>query len=201
MPTAEQIEEFLKEHIFPELEKGRAGFDMPHTQAVVFYLKEILNNSPSINVDNIVLLIAAYAHDWGYADLFTQGKPINYEEVKNAKKLHMELGVQKIHSLLKDPFFSFITTEQKERIIHLVGIHDKLVELKEIDELVLMEADTLGGLDIKLITPFKDKESNIKYIEGVKAKRVPLFITEFGKSKVEELIKKREQYASQLQHD
>jgi hypothetical protein len=195
-----QLETYLQDKIFPELEKGRPDFDRPHTESVVFYLKEILKNTPNLSVDFIVLLISAYAHDWGYAGLFKNGKVLRLQDIMNMKELHAEKGVEKVTELLKDDFFVFLTDQQKERIMHLVGIHDRLKLLKDVDELVLMEADTLGGLDTDKIKPTVDNKSNEKFLRGVKELRMPLFITDYGKQKVKELIEKRKDYYKNKQH-
>ncbi len=198
VPSTAEIESHLQQAIFPELEQGRPGWDKPHTIAVVYYLKEIINNSPEYSIDYPVLLIAAYAHDWGYAGLFEKGKEIKLKDILDVKALHMEIGVKKISALLNDDFFRFLTDDQKERIIHLVGVHDKLSEIKDTDERILVEADTLGGLDTDLIKPFADKESSDRYIRGVEKKRIPLFITDYGKKMVKNLIEKRKRYYSSI---
>jgi hypothetical protein len=95
---------------------------------------------------------------------------------------------------LNDKIFSFLTDKQKKRCIHLVAVHDSLADLKDNDELVLMEADTLGGLDTSFVKPTFDFESNDKYMRGVKEKRVPKFITKFGKKAVKTLIQRRTDY-------
>ncbi len=189
-----EIEKHLQDTIFPELEEGRPGWDKPHTEAVVYYLKKIIHHAPHLKPDFVVLLIAAYAHDWGYARLFHKGKEIKLHDIIAMKQLHMEIGAEKITALLENPFFSFLTPEQKLRTIHLVAVHDKLKQLTETDELILMEADTLGGLDTDFIKPFADKESSDKYIRGVEVKRQPLFITSWGKEKLVELMEKRKKY-------
>jgi len=95
--------------------------------------------------------------------------------------------------------FSFLVDNQKKRCIHLVAVHDKLDKLKDNDEFVLMEADTLGGLDMNLIKPTFDFESNERYMRGVKEKRVPKFITNFSKETVKGLIQGRMDYYSKRQ--
>lgn len=190
------IEEYLREKILPDLEKGRPAFDKPHTLAVVHWLKRIIKYVPELNLDKNVLLISAYAHDWGYAEMFSQGQQLQYADVKNAKVEHMRLGASKLRSLLNDIFFSFLTDKQKKRCVHLVAVHDSLDDLKNRDEFVLMEADTLGGLDVNLVKPTFDFESNEKYILSVKEKREPKFITEFGKRAVKTLIQRRIEYYS-----
>lgn len=187
-------EDILKTTILPELEVGRPNWDKPHTEAVAEHIKAIMDNSPALNLDKEVLIIAAYAHDWGYAGLFEGGKPLEIDDVDKAKEAHMAIGADKLTELLKDKAFDFLTKDQKQRAIHLVKTHDKLDTLTEPDELVLMEADTLGGLDIEKVKPSFNRASNEKYMRGVKAKRYPLFITDYGKVQFERLYKSREDY-------
>jgi hypothetical protein len=119
---------------------------------------------------------------------------MDFAKVENAKPLHMELGAKKIQKLLEDDFFSFLTTEQKERCVHLVAVHDKKFEIKDTDELVLMEADMLSSLQISSGKPVYDAESNKKFMEAMLATRIPKFITEFGKNEANKLIQAREDY-------
>lgn len=112
-----KLEKYLKERILPDLEKSRGGFDKIHTLEVVDWLKQIIAHNPNLKLDKDVLLIAAYAHDWGYSDLFKEGEAMQFEKVENAKELHMELGAKKLKKLLEDSFFSFLTAKQKERSI------------------------------------------------------------------------------------
>src|SRR3989339_1579799 len=176
------LEKYLKEKILPDLEKSRGGFDKIHTLEVVAWLKQIINHNPKLKLDETVLIIAAYAHDWGYADIFRDGQIMNFEIIENAKKLHMELGAKKIERLLADNFFSFLTDTQKSRCIHLVAVHDKKFEINDIDELILMEADMLSALDVNSSKPVLDFESNKKFMKAILATRIPKFITEFSKS-------------------
>lgn len=89
------LEKNLQKIIFPSLEQGRQGVDKPHTEAVVHYLKLIVKNNPQLNLDLIVLLIAAYAHDWGYGGMFENGKSLQMADVAGAKEQHMLLGSDK----------------------------------------------------------------------------------------------------------
>jgi len=188
----------LREKILPDLEKSRNGFDKIHTLEVIDWLKKIIEHNPNLKLDEDVLLIAAYAHDWGYSDLFREGEEMQFVKVEGAKKLHMELGAKKMEKLLKENFFSFLTDIQKERAIHLVAVHDKKFELKDVDELVLMEADMLSGLDINTNKPIFDAESNKKFMEAMLATRIPLFITEFSKTEMKRLVKAREDYYNKI---
>lgn len=189
-----ELENYLKEKILPDLEKSRGGFDNIHTLEVVAWLKKIIDANPKLNLDKIVLLIAAYAHDWGYSDIFKAGQIMDFEIVEKAKSLHMELGAKKTQKLLRDDFFSFLTDKQKKRCIHLVAVHDKKFEIKDTDELILMEADMLSGMQISPGKPIYDAESNKKLMEAMLATRIPKFITEFSKNEAKKLIKARKDY-------
>ncbi len=186
-----KLENYLKGKIFPDLEKGRPNWDKPHTIAVVAWLKRILENSSDLNLDYPVLLTSAYTHDWGYSQIYSPDKLTNYNQVQNAKVLHMGLGANKVKELLNDNFFSFLSQSQKKRIVHLVKIHDRLDRLDEIDELILMEADTLGALDVSLVKPTFDCQSNLRYIEEVRKKRISKFITDYSKKASEKLVEAR----------
>src|SRR3989339_409147 len=95
-PKTIKLEKYLKENILPDLEKSRNGFDKIHTLEVVDWLKQIIEHNSDLKLDKDVLLIAAYAHDWGYSDLFTESEVMQFEKVENAKILHMELSAQKL---------------------------------------------------------------------------------------------------------
>lgn len=187
------LERFLQERIFGDLEKGRST-DKEHTVLVVEKLKEIVRNSPNFEVDLDVLLIAAYAHDWGYADLFENKLPLNLAEIGKNKDTHMLIGAKKLTELLRDPFFDFLTDMQKERAVHLVGAHDKLADLKDVDELILMEADTLGGLEPDVMGVFEYEESEVRFMQKNRDKRFVIFITDYGKREYERLFQKRQEF-------
>jgi len=185
-----RTEAFLKERIFPDLERGRPAWDAPHTEAVVFYAREIARAERG-TLDEDVFLIVAYAHDWGYADLFESGKYVGNDDIKKVKKLHARISGEKISILLKNNVFDYLTSEQKERICHLVLMHDRLDELKDRDEFFFMEADTLGQLDISRSLPTFNADDNERYLKKVEKERLPRFLTSYGKKKAEELFRRR----------
>jgi hypothetical protein len=189
------VEKFLQDTIFPDLEEGRPNWDKPHTEAVVSYMKEIIENVPSLKEMEDVLIISAYAHDWGYAGLFHDGKPVDIERIKESKKLHMILGAEKIKNLLKEPIFDYLSKEQKERIIHLVRVHDRLDDyLKAEDELTLFEADLMGMLDVVKVKPTFDKETNDSWMQVCRKQRFHQLYHEYSRKKVEELFAERMAY-------
>jgi hypothetical protein len=190
----DELEAYLKEKILPDLEKSRGGFDKIHTLEVVEWLKKIMSHHPELGLDEMVIVIAAYAHDWGYSDIFEEGEVMDFEKVEGVKALHMELGAKKVEQLLHDDFFDFLSEEQKAHVVHLVAVHDKKFELKDVDELVLMEADMLSALYIGGEKPKNDVVWNAKFMEAMKTTRLPKFITEYGKREAARLVKEREEY-------
>ncbi|HET7528708.1 MAG TPA: HD domain-containing protein [Candidatus Saccharimonadales bacterium] len=187
-------EEVLKARILPELERGRPSWDKPHTEAVVGYIKEIIKNNPQLNLDADVLITAAYAHDWGYGGLFEAGRPVTMAENTNQKEAHMRIGAKKIEELLNDSAFDYLSPYQKQRIIHLVAVHDDLDALKDPDELVLMEADTLGVADVNATTPTHSLDEYKQWLRKTEEKRVGHFITDYSKTKAHELLAERAEW-------
>lgn len=192
----ERYERVLAEHIFPELERGRPNWDRPHTISVV--AKAIIANSRDIPVDAAVIIIAAYAHDRGYADLFEGGRPASLDRIKQEKPLHMQIGARKLEELLKDEAFSTLTPEQKARAVHLVSVHDRTEELTGNDERILMEADTLGAIDINGVKPTFKQAENAKYLAKTRTNRLAFFLTPYAKEEFERLVKEREEYYAAL---
>lgn len=157
-------------------------------------MKKIIKHNPDLKLDKTVLLIASYAHDWGYSKIFTEGQIMNAKIIEKAKPLHMKLGAEKTKKLLQDEFFSFLTPEQKTRCIHLVAVHDKKFEIKDTDEIILMEADVLSGLDVNTKKPILDAKSNKEFMASMLNIRIPKFITEFSKKEATRLIQARKKY-------
>ena|SRR3989338_1449025 len=193
-PNLNNLEKYLQEKILPDLEKSRGGFDKIHTLEVAGWLKQIISHNPKLKLDKTVLLIAAYAHDWGYSKIFKAGQIMNIEIIERAKPLHMKLGAEKTKKLLNDKFFSFLTEKQKERCAHLVAVHDKKYEIKDTDEIVLMEADMLSTLDMGTNKPVIDVESNKIVMDSILNIRLPKFITKFSKNEAKKLIQIRKDY-------
>lgn len=186
------LEQAIQDAVFPLLVKGRPNWDLPHTKNVVKYIKELLAHNPQLDVDHTVLLIAAYAHDIGYMGLFDTSSARNLQKILDKKAEHMLRGAEMLTKILTSPQFDTLTSIQKARAIHLVRVHDALKQLKDTDELLLMEADTLGGLDTSGTKPFEDPTSGIRYLKGVNHARRPRFITKYGKQLFDKLFRERQ---------
>lgn len=124
-------------------------------------------------------------------------KGLLLDRVKEVKTLHMINGAKKIQGLMTRPEFNFLSQQQKDRVIHLVGIHDKLSELKDVDELVLMEADTLGAMDTTLVKPSFNYEDGHRWMENTRKNRMSRFITDYSKKEAEKLMGQFEEYYEQ----
>lgn len=152
----------LENYALGFLRQGRKDWDEPHTRAVVYYAELIARKE---GLDVLVLVSAAWLHDIGYYGQFKPGESEQFGEVMDRKKAHMVEGAKMAEDFLKRPEIQpFYTQEQRDRVVHLVSVHDKIEELREIDEIALMEADTLGAIDIERVKPTFNKEDGRKYI-------------------------------------
>lgn len=181
------IRRYLEQSIFPDLKKGRTNWDLPHTKSVVSWVEKIITQSYPKYPEPQVLIISAYAHDWGYSQIFSHPNP-SLDQILAVKKQHAIYSAQKVRILLKDDIFTFLNSSQKRRICHLVTIHDNLSKLTELDELILMEADTLGSLEThQHFSTFDDKSTN-RWLSGVIKSRLPRFITPFSRAHAHKLL-------------
>lgn len=183
-----QAEVVLRQTILKDLaNKGRKDYDKPHTEAVVFWIKHLLTSLP--HLDSQVLITAAYAHDWGYSRVKGMSDSRDFSSMIKLKPLHMQFGAQMIENLLYAKLAKYYTEAQKLRIIHLVSVHDKVRELKDEDELTLMEADTLGGLDRTRAPATLSRKDTKTYLRtSIYNLRLPRFIHEEAKSIAETLL-------------
>jgi putative nucleotidyltransferase with HDIG domain len=168
------------------LRQGRAGWDEPHTRVVVYYARAL---ATAAGVDPLVAVTVAWLHDIGYAGLFAREDSSRHTVVKSRKALHMERGAALAREFVAQPDVApFYTPAQRDRIVHLVGVHDNVEALSAPDEIVFMEADTLGALDIHRVTPTYDYKSGLRYLEGVRRRRAPRFATSLGRQYLAELL-------------
>lgn len=191
-----KIERVLETHIYPDLNKGRKDFDLPHTKAVVYWMKWLIANHPKMNkLNSKILIAAAYAHDWGYIGLF-DGLNSNDPQVIAQKKVeHMTRGSAKIEKLLSEKLSDLFTREEILRTSHLVLMHDKLAELHDEDELMMMEADTMGILDVSRVKPTFSKEDNERFLTTeIDQLRLPAFIHEYAKKVATNLADQRRNF-------
>ncbi|MFX1535407.1 MAG: HD domain-containing protein [Promethearchaeota archaeon] len=180
-----QVKEAVDEYARKFLEKGRGDFDPTHTEAAVYYALLI---GSYYGLDPAVLYTSARCHDIGYAGHIERDKAHQFVRVEAAKADHMEVGAERVRTFLeREDIKDHYTQAQKDLIIHLVLVHDRVEDLKTLYEIIIMEADTLAAISlnaldhITVITTFslKDREKYIK--ERLKKRRYLHFKTYPGK--------------------
>lgn len=178
-------EQFLIDTVLPQLERGRVGWDLPHTQHVVRYCKQILRAHPELGLTREVLVTVAYVHDYGYiyfADQLQKGPTQGV-----AKQMHARKSATYWERIQDEPVFGCFSREQKKRIQHLICVHDDIENLTDTDELAFMEADTLGAL----VMGNKDKIGEDRYntyIDFTNKRRVSRFITQYSRDEVVRIL-------------
>ncbi len=196
-----KIERILRQIILKDLaNKGRPKWDKPHTEAVVHWMKHLLVeiNNPQINPK--VMITAAYAHDWGYAQLFDLTKPVSINDSRSQKDLHMKRSQHMIERLIYERMARYFSAIEVLRITHLVSVHDYPDKLKDEDEILLMECDTLGMVDVDHVKPTLTKKDNQRFLQNsILKKRLPKFIHPPAKDIAQELITQREKYYQDLE--
>jgi hypothetical protein len=180
-------EQYLQATILPQLELGRRDWDRPHTERVVYYAEEIAAHTPELQIDGNVLIPAAYGHDWGYTGLFPDGAVLTGARVRLVKPEHMRRSAEKMEEILEDPVFDYLNPDRKDRICHLVLVHDMVPVLEDPDELVLMEADTLAAFDSSVPSTYGLEDKQAWMAKAIDS-RVSRFITTYSKRKVIELV-------------
>lgn len=194
----QEIRKVLEDAIFPDLLKGRSDFDLLHTQAVVYWMEKILeaeNKLGNTHLDPLIMITAAYAHDWGYAGLF-DGLDSNDPKVIATKKAeHMERGSIKLDHLIHEELADYFSELQHSLAVHLVLMHDKVEDLLTEPEITIMEADTLGMLDTDRMKPTFSKEENEHFIASqIEQRRLPRFIHDSAKKQGALLKQKRREW-------
>ncbi len=168
------------------LEKGRPGFDIPHTIAVIYHAGRLANVH---QVDPLVLVMAAVLHDIGYYGEFELSEAVGLEGIMDKKAKHMVAGgIMARNFLFGDQIGDEMTVEQKEMVVHLVEVHDKIKELSTDEELVLMKADSLGAIDIGWVLPTFTGDEALRYLEGHGLLRRSLFEERLGADDYDELV-------------
>lgn len=206
MPKA--LEDGIRHHVQEILENGRPGFDWPHTEHVVDYAKRLLPDY--LTLDEKTFVTAAYYHDTGYSGMY-EGGLATYDKTQDKKRLHMELGAQRVREELQTKFPDQYTDEEIEMIAGLVGIHDDVwsiteafdalvesgVDLAGIEEgnqlftlsaQVLMEADTLGAFRMGVESPTYGPEDLRRYANVSREKRLSRMRTPFAVEEGERLL-------------
>lgn len=181
-------EEYLKQVILPMKDHGRPMWDYPHTMCVVYYVKEIIKHNPQLHLDHDVLVIVGYLHDIGYMSFTEQQLGRGPQGDSRPKKEHAQKSAEIWDSVQDNSIFDSLGESRKNRIKHLILQHDELESLNDVDELVFMEADTLGALG----TPSNVNVLSVayqNYLRVTEKKRISRFITGYSTEESARLLK------------
>lgn len=181
-----EYEQFLIDTILPELEQGREGWDLPHTQSVVSHVKKIAHKEDLADVETHSLVIVGYLHDYGYMHFreMLDGGPTGGVP----KREHPAKSAEKWEEIRDHEVFDFLDESAKNRIKHLILVHDDVYNLSERDELLFMEADTLGALSTRGEIEV-DSERYQMYLRHTQDKRIARFVSEYGLQEAERLMR------------
>ncbi|MCL4374419.1 hypothetical protein M1523_01005 [Patescibacteria group bacterium] len=190
-----QTERLIADAILPQLYLGRSRFDHDHTVAVVYWIKWLIKKISLGQIYKRILITAAYAHDWGYAGLFREKEGESLDKITQKKALHMRRGARKIGHFLRTRCSSYFTADQIRRIVHLVAVHDNIEALATEDEIILMEADTLGMLDSARVKPTFSYADNEKFMkEQFYGRRLLHFRHQCAKQAALKLVEQRQRF-------
>lgn len=186
MNLNKKTEEELKTEAVKYLKHGRPDWDLPHTLAVVHYMKKLMHKK---NGDGRILIPAAYLHDIGYSQVVKEGE--NYQELLKHKKAHMIEGAKLSRNILRKLDFP---QDEIEKIAALVKRHDDKSNINTLNEQLIFEADSLGMIDRQMAGQgvLKNNKDFMDFIEYFKRSRLPLFKTEYAKNKVQEILSRYE---------
>lgn len=183
----------IKKIVLEYLERGRPGWDVPHTLACVHWMKELLKNE---NGNSKILIPVMYFHDIGYIDLIERNKNLDLKENMNLKEEHMRIGSIIARKILNE--VGGFNDDEIDRICYLVSIHDnyeKIVDSKDDEAQLVYEADGLGQIDRERVKPTYSKSDTEIFLRDFKNKRGVRFKTENGRRIYLTLLKKAEEYS------
>ncbi len=195
----------MYEKLFKQLEgevlgiliNGRPNWDIPHTLASVYYMKQLLKNEKAdlaplkgyAKASRKILISTMYLHDVGYSDIL--GDLNNHRIVVGVKKDHMKSGI-----IIAGPILEKLDYSKNEirQILDLIGCHDDLDDLGDDDKQLVFEADSLGQIDIDRARSNLKGADLKRFIEYFEKLRVPKFKTQIGRKYLNELFKKAKEF-------
>jgi len=95
-----KTEEKLQEKVEILLRQGKPNWDIPHTQATVSWMRELIKAEGG---NERILVPVMYLHDTGYPEV---REGYNFEELMASKAEHEELGAQNAREILPGLGFS-----------------------------------------------------------------------------------------------
>ncbi len=193
-PETQKFFQDIADYVIPLLENGRP-FDLKHTFATAYWAGQICIQE---NLDPEILIPAALFHDTGWTALFNSndGGSRDFDKIQDKKKQHMINSENITRKYLeKHPQLS---KSKRLQILFIIRNHDEIDKVELIRNNIylnaLVEADTLGQIDLKRVTITFNKENLKKFISDLLGRRELLFYSEFGKRSLEQLLDKLYKY-------
>ncbi len=180
-----KIENKIKAKVIKILEKNRPNWNIPHTLDAVKWMRLLIKAEGG---NERILIPAIYLHDTGYPIL---KKGYSYKEMMASKPGHSEIAAKNTPSILKNLNFK---QDEIVRIAHLVEIHAKHDLIKEHNEQLIFEADSLAQINYNEVPPSFNKDDTIKFLKYFKKQRVPMIKTKTGVKLIKKLLKEAEDY-------
>jgi len=185
----EPLWQLVKNFSLQYLEKGRVNFDIPHTRGTVDWVFRLATDynqkvesgeiPDGVPVDVIVLVTAAWPHDIGYYGEFDEEASLS--QVGDKKARHMAVGAEMAGRFLREHAADYLSQNQIIQVVNLDKVHDNLDHIESVPEKILLEADTLGAMDVSWVEPtYKGVEALNYLVRERMQKRYDLFITPLG---------------------
>ena len=186
------------------LRKGRIDFDVPHTRAVVSWGHRLVTDynervrrgdiiDGGKEIDSTVIITAAWLHDIGYYGEFDD--VASPEQVGSKKEKHMIVGAKMASEFLHKEALGMLSKEQIRQIVGLIRVHDDLKKIKTMPETILLEADTLGAMDISWVKPTFKGQQALDYLSRDRTKeRHKIFKTPLGRESRKEIVDRFRQF-------
>ena len=181
------IEEQIKSKAIFYLKTGRHDFDIPHTMASVFWIRELLREEKG---NPKILIPAMYLHDVGYANKLPHG--YTHEQCGQAKPDHMIHGAEIAQKVLEE--VGGFTKKEIDEITGLVKTHDIIEQNRNQHEQLVFEADTLSTLDRDQVKPNFGPANYSRWLADVEKERIPRFKTKSGLKFLDQIIQRARDY-------
>ena len=185
MKLEKKIENKIKHQVIALLEKGKPGWDIPHTLDAVQWIKKLIKTEGG---NERILIPAIYFHDTGYPSL---KKGYNFNKLMISKKDHADVAAENCKIILPDLGF---TNEETKRIVYLVKNHDIHNNITEADRQLIFEADGFAQVNWNVTKPTFDKHNTEKFFAYFIKERVPFIKTKTGLNIIKKLQKEAEEY-------
>lgn len=177
------LEAKIKKEVLKILEKGRPGWDVPHTLACVHWMKELIKKEGG---NPRILIPAIYMHDIGYPDTVLKFNPKKNVDMKIE---HMKKGAALAKKILNS--IGGFKDSEIEEIFSIISIHDAIYLFRKgatKHEQLVFEADSLGQIDVSRVKPTFSKADRKKFLNRFRKNRATLFRTETGLRLLKELL-------------